>query len=58
VNPAADEITCDLTVDPSLAPVPSPRVKTYTVATGDSLSKIAKNFYGNAGQLHEGLRGQ
>jgi nucleoid-associated protein YgaU len=25
-------------------------VKTYTVATGDSLSKIAKNVYGNAGQ--------
>jgi nucleoid-associated protein YgaU len=55
VNPAADDITCDLTVDPSLAPVPSPRclrpgVKTYKVAAGDSLSKIAKNFYGNAGQ--------
>jgi nucleoid-associated protein YgaU len=48
VNPAADDITCDLTVDPSLAP--APKVKTYTVAAGDSLSKIAKNFYGNAGQ--------
>jgi nucleoid-associated protein YgaU len=50
VNPAADDITCDLTVDPSLAPEPSPKVKKYTVAAGDSLSKIAKNFYGNAGQ--------
>ena len=50
VNPAADDITCDLTVDPALAPAPAPRVKTYTVAAGDSLSKIAKNFYGNAGQ--------
>jgi nucleoid-associated protein YgaU len=50
VNPAADDITCDLTVDPSLAPAPAPKMKTYTVAAGDSLSKIAKNFYGNAGQ--------
>jgi len=48
VNPASDDITCDLTVDPSLAP--RPKVKTYTVAAGDSLSKIAKNVYGNAGQ--------
>lgn len=62
VNPAADDITCDLTVDPSLAPVAaaaaasasggasSGKGRTYTVAAGDSLSKIAKNFYGNAGQ--------
>lgn len=49
VNPAADDITCDLTVDPSLAPAPA-KAKTYTVAAGDSLSKIAKNFYGNANQ--------
>jgi hypothetical protein len=61
VNPAADDITCDLTVDPSLAPMAaaaaasavgsgsSGKGRTYTVAPGDSLSKIAKNFYGNAG---------
>jgi len=61
VNPAADDITCDLTVDPSLAPMAAAAAaaagsgsrgkgRTYTVAPGDSLSKIAKNFYGNAGQ--------
>ena len=61
VNPAANDITCDLTVDPSAAPVAaaaaasasggaSGRGRTYTVAAGDSLSKIAKNFYGNANQ--------
>ena len=60
VNPSANDITCDLTVDPSAAPVAaaaaasasggSGRGRTYTVAAGDSLSKIAKNFYGNASQ--------
>ena len=63
VNPAADDITCDLTVDPAAAPAPAAAAatasasggsgrggRTYTVAAGDSLSKIAKNFYGNAGQ--------
>jgi nucleoid-associated protein YgaU len=49
-------------VDPTAAPAPaaaaaaasasggSGRGRTYTVAAGDSLSKIAKNFYGNASQ--------
>jgi nucleoid-associated protein YgaU len=50
LNPAADDIICDLTVDASLAPAPSPKPKTYTVAAGDSLSKIAKHVYGNASQ--------
>lgn len=62
VNPAADDINCDLTVDPSVAPLAaaaaasassgasSGKARTYTVTAGDSLSKIAKNFYGNAGQ--------
>jgi len=60
VNPAADDITCDLKVDPSMAPAAaaasasgssqSAQSRTYTVAAGDSLSKIAKNFYGNSGQ--------
>jgi hypothetical protein len=64
VNPAADDIACDLTVDPAAAPPPATAAaaagagsggsqagrggRTYTVAAGDSLSKIAKNFYGNS----------
>jgi nucleoid-associated protein YgaU len=39
-------LTLNLTVDPSLAP----KLQTYTVAAGDSLSKIAKQFYGNANE--------
>jgi len=50
INPSYSDITLDLSVDPSIAPPPAPKVKTYTVAAGDSLSKIAKNFYGNANQ--------
>lgn len=44
VDPSFSDLTLILGVDPSLAP----KVKTYTVAAGDSLSKIAKEFYGNA----------
>jgi nucleoid-associated protein YgaU len=50
VNPAYDDITADITVDSTL-PQPSPvsvPKRTYTVQAGDSLSKIAKQFYGNA----------
>jgi len=32
----------------STAPVVASAAQTYTVAKGDSLSKIAKHFYGNA----------
>lgn len=63
VNPSLNDITCDLRVDPAAAPTPTAQAaaasasgggrgerRTYTVAAGDSLSKIAKNFYGNANQ--------
>ena len=52
VDPTYSDLTLNLTVDPSLAP-PAPAAhegKTYTVAAGDSLSKIAKQFYGNANE--------
>ena len=32
------------------APQPGPRTESYTVAKGDSLSKIAKKYYGDASQ--------
>src|SRR5262249_12110622 len=63
VNASLNDITLDVTVDPAAAPPPATAAaaagasggssgggKTYTVAAGDSLSKIAKNFYGNANQ--------
>jgi LysM repeat protein len=50
INPAYDDITADITVNPSL---PQPQLdsvskNTYTVKPGDSLSKIAKQFYGDS----------
>ena len=52
------DVTCDLTVDPSLAPQQTQAAaasagktassRTYKVQAGDTLSKIAKDFYGNA----------
>lgn len=50
INPAYDDITADITVDSSLpqpSSVSAPK-RTYTVRPGDSLSKIAKDFYGNS----------
>jgi nucleoid-associated protein YgaU len=62
VNPAADDITADFPVDTSLQqPVqqtaqrtPEParqeqtsNIRLYTVKSGDTLSKISKQFYGS-----------
>lgn len=38
----------DVKIDNMDAPAPAPEVKYYTIVSGDSLSKIAKKFYGNA----------
>lgn len=60
IDPAYKDLTADLTVDSSLpvpaapaqpaaapaAPAAAPR--TYEVVAGDTLSKIAKRFYGDA----------
>ncbi len=51
INPKYDDITADISVDESLAPKPAPAApapKTYTVQSGDTLSKISKQFYGDA----------
>ncbi len=41
------DLTVDLGVDPSL-PVPAAAAKIHEVVAGDTLSKIAKQFYGDA----------
>jgi nucleoid-associated protein YgaU len=57
-DPSYSDLTCDLTVDPSLAPAAAQAAAasagggsgahTYKVQPGDTLSKIAELFYGNA----------
>ena len=52
------DVTCELSVDPSIAAAPAQAAaasvggasssRTYKVQPGDTLSKIAKEFYGNA----------
>jgi nucleoid-associated protein YgaU len=46
-DPTYADVTLDLTVDPSIAP-PPPQQQTYSVQSGDTLSKISKRFYGDA----------
>ena len=52
INPKADDIMADFPVDPSMAPktanAKSQASQMYTVKPGDTLSKISKQFYGNA----------
>ncbi len=56
VDTSFSDLTLDLSVDPSLAPAPAAAAssqKTYTVQPGDTLSKIAKDFYGNANEYNK-----
>ena len=65
VDPNYKDLTCDITVDPSLAPQQAQSAaasaggagssggRTYKVAPGDTLSKIAKEFYGNANEYNK-----
>jgi nucleoid-associated protein YgaU len=47
VDPAYGDVTVDLAIDTSL-PAPPPPARSYTVAAGDTLSKISQRFYGDA----------
>ena len=49
VDPGYSDLSADISVDSSL-PAPAAEAKRYTVKAGDSLSKIAKQFYGDASQ--------
>ena len=49
VDPSYADMSLDLTIDPSL-PAPKAAARTYTVQSGDTLSKISKQFYGDANQ--------
>jgi nucleoid-associated protein YgaU len=57
VNPKADDITADISVNPQAPAQTSPAAttgaQTYTVKSGDTLSKISKQYYGDA---HEYMR--
>ena len=46
----AQGITADITVRPTAAAPAARQPETYTVKGGDSLSKIAKQFYGDANE--------
>jgi nucleoid-associated protein YgaU len=46
------DLTCEMTVDPNL-PSPAAKAQTYTVQAGDTLSKISKQYYGDANQYRK-----
>ena len=47
VDSSFGDLAADITVDPSL-PAPKALNQSYTVQSGDTLSKISKQFYGDA----------
>lgn len=61
IDPSYGDLTCDLTVDPSLpqpgraqsAAAGGTPPRKYTVQPGDTLSKISQRFYGNATQYEK-----
>ncbi len=49
VDASYSDLSVQIDVDSSL-PAPPPEGKSYTVKSGDTLSKIAQEFYGNANE--------
>jgi nucleoid-associated protein YgaU len=49
VDPGYGDLACEVSIDSTL-PVPAPKAQAYTAKAVDSLSKIAKQFYGDANQ--------
>jgi nucleoid-associated protein YgaU len=56
IDPSYADLTADITVSAAAqaastaAPTEAPKATTYTVQKGDTLSKISKQVYGDAGQ--------
>ena len=51
VDASFSDLSADIAIDSSLpAPALAAAAQTYSVKSGDTLSKIAKQFYGDAGQ--------
>jgi nucleoid-associated protein YgaU len=51
VDPSYSDLAADISIDSSLPAASSAAAaQTYSVKPGDTLSKIAKQFYGDAGQ--------
>jgi hypothetical protein len=61
VDATYSDLTCDISVNPALAPATAAAgagnagnigggLQTYTVQPGDTLSKISQQFFGSAGQ--------
>jgi nucleoid-associated protein YgaU len=51
VDSSFSDLSADISIDSTLpAPASAAASQTYTVKSGDTLSKIAKQFYGDAGQ--------
>ncbi len=47
VDPSFSDLSCEISAPAGTAAQAAPTARTYTVQPGDTLSKIAKQFYGN-----------
>jgi nucleoid-associated protein YgaU len=48
IDPSYSDLTADIVVQPTAASTSAAQAKSYTVQSGDTLSKISKQFYGDA----------